>query len=59
MKSKELLEAGHLNSLIILTISNSLFFTRFEKIKKYEGLIQPFPESLIQFRTKIVPKIFR
>ena len=59
MKSKELLEAGHLNSLLILTISNSLFFTRFEKIKKYEGLMQPFPESLIQFRTKIVPKIFR
>ena len=46
MKSKELLEAGHLNSLIILTISNSLFFARFEKIKKYEGLIQPFPRKL-------------
>ena len=35
MKSKELLEAGHLNSQIILTIINSLFFTRSEKIKKY------------------------
>ena len=46
MKSKELLEAGHLNSLIILTIINSLFFTRSEKIKKYEGLIQPFPGKL-------------
>ena len=28
MKSKELLEAGHLNSLIILTIINSLFSRR-------------------------------
>ena len=46
MKSKELLEAGHLNSLIILTIINSLFFARFENIKNYEGLIQPFPGKL-------------
>ena len=46
MKSKELLAAGHLDSLIISTIINSLFLTRFEMIKKYEGLIQPFPGKL-------------